>query len=564
MIKRTFPYAMLIWAFACISPAAFAQLTINNAQLFIESGATVTVQGDMSSNANIGGTGKILLKGSSTQNVNMNGFTIPNLDIENPLNANLTGNAIIGNNLNFTIGSLRIGNNTLTVANNATVTNATNAKFIVTNGTGSVKKNNLGAAGNTSFTFPIGYSAAEYNPVTVTNTGTADNYAARATQQVLVDGVTPATSDFANNSWVITEEVAGGSNLAIDGTWSSADELSNFNRLKAGIARYTAGSDWDLPASNVLAAAGAGPYTRNRSGITNVGTFAVADLQFVNKARVNLKVFLQGAYTGSGGGIAAGLMRDQLRANNILPVSQPYNAGKFIHQGVEGGTETVAASVFNVAAVTDNNIVDWVFVTLLDGNVPATKLQTRTALLQRDGDIVDLDGVSPLSLPINQNGNYHISVGHRNHLSVRTPNASPLNLVENAVSPVSWDFTTAVNKAYADPTITSNAPLIAVTFSGNTKYCLIGGNTDGMTNTGANGRTVIYSGSGNDKSSILSAALAGNSSGSLTITAANYQTLGRYDLNMNGSVIYSGSGNDPIVILNALGSNTSVTAKEHQ
>lgn len=80
---------MLIWAFACISPAAFAQLTINNAQLFIESGATVTVQGDISSNANIGGTGKILLKGSSTQNVNMNGFTIPNLDIENPLNANL-------------------------------------------------------------------------------------------------------------------------------------------------------------------------------------------------------------------------------------------------------------------------------------------------------------------------------------------------------------------------------------------------------------------------------------------------------------------------------------------
>ncbi len=536
-----------------------AQLNINNASFVIEANAVVTVQGNVQSNVSIGGAGKILLKGNSVQTVNMNGSTIPNLEIDNVSNVNLISNVSIGNELLLTNGLLSIGNNSLIINNTASISGASASKFIVTGGTGGVKKNSLAVAG---FTFPIGFSATEYNPVTIVNNGTSDNYSVRATQQVLANGVTPATTGFANNSWIVAEEVAGNSNLTITANWNVADELSGFNRAKSGVARYTSGSDWDLPASNALAAAGSGPYSRTRAGINTVGTFAVADLQKVNRATVNLKIFLQGAYTGTGGGIAAGFMRDQLRANSAIPLSQPYSAGKFVQLGVQGGTETTTASVFNPAAITDNNIVDWVFVTLLDATAPATKLQTRAAFVQRDGDIVDVDGVSALSFPIDQNGNYLISVGHRNHLSVRIPNASPLNLVENGAA-ASWDFTTAANKAYSDPTITTNTALIPVTFSGVTKYCLRGGNTDGMTNTGANGKTIIYSGSGNDKSTILSTALGGNASSSLTISSANYATLGRFDLNMNGSVIYSGSGNDPIIILNALGGNTSVTAKEH-
>ncbi len=536
-----------------------AQLNINNASFVIEANAVVTVQGNVQSNVSIGGAGKILLKGNAVQTVNMNGSTIPNLEIDNANNVNLTSNVSIGTQLLLTNGLLSVGNNSIIINNTAGISGASANKFIITGGTGGVKKNSLGAAG---FTFPVGYSAAEYNPVTIVNNGTADNYSVRATQQVLANGVTPATTGFANNSWVVAEEVAGNSNLTITANWNAADELSGFNRDKSGVARYTSGSDWDLPASNVLAATGTGPYTRTRAGINTVGTFAVADLQRVNRATVNLKIFLQGAYTGTGGGIAAGFMRDQLRANGAIPLTQPYSAGKFVQLGVQGGTETTTSAVFNAAAITDNNIVDWVFVTLHDAAAPATKLQTRAALVQRDGDIVDVDGVSPLSFPIDQNGSYHISVGHRNHLSVRTPNISPLNLVENGAA-ASWDFTTAANKAYSDPTITTNTAMIPVTFNGVTRFCLRGGNTDGMTNTGANGKTIIYSGSGNDKSTILSTALGGNVSSSLTITAANYVALGRFDLNMNGSVIYSGSGNDPIIILNALGGNTSVTAKEH-
>jgi hypothetical protein len=559
MIKRLLPFCAFLALFM-ISFNSSAQLNINNATFAIQTGATVTVQGNLTSNVNITGSGKILMKGSSLQNVNMNGTSLPNLEIDNASNVSLTGNTTVANQLLFTNGKLLLGNNNLTIETAGTIAGGTSNKFIVTNGTGYIKKNNIGSIG---FFFPAGFSATEYNPLTLSNLGAPDNFTLRTTQNVLINGVTPATTGFANNSWIIGEDVVGGSNLTMIADWNAADELSGFNRTKTGIARYTAGSDWDLPASNVLAASGTGPYERTRAGINSTGTFAVADLQQVNRATVNLKAFLQGAYTGTGGGIAAGLMRDQLRANGVLPTTQPYAGGKFVQTGVQGGSETVASTVFNPAASTNNNIVDWVFVTLLDAASPATKLQTRAAFIQRDGDIVDLDGVSPLSFPINTNGNYHISVGHRNHLSVRTPNASPLNLVENGPA-ATWDFTTGTDKAYNDPLITSNTALVSVSFSGNTKFSLRGGNTDGMTNAGANGKTVIYSGAGNDKSTILSTALAANPSGSLAITAANYLTRGMFDLNLNGTIVYSGSGNDPIIILNALGGNTSITAKEHQ
>jgi hypothetical protein len=55
--------------------SASAQLFIDNAQFFIQPGASVTVQGDVTSNTDIQGTGKLVLKGSANQNVNMGGFS---------------------------------------------------------------------------------------------------------------------------------------------------------------------------------------------------------------------------------------------------------------------------------------------------------------------------------------------------------------------------------------------------------------------------------------------------------------------------------------------------------
>ncbi|NOT52609.1 MAG: hypothetical protein HOP10_15200 [Chitinophagaceae bacterium] len=434
-----------------------AQLYIDNATFFIQSGATVTVQGDVTSNVDIQGPGLLQLKGSSNQNVNMNGFTIPNLEMDNTANATLLGHARIGSSMLFTNGRIQLGTFNMTIASTATITGHNSSRFFITNNTGNLVRQSLTAA----FTYPVGFSTTEYNPVTITNAGTSDDYSVRCLQNVLANGTSGATltTNFAGNTWVISEAVGGGGNLSLTNEWAVGDELAGFNRLKSGIARFNTGTDWDLPASNVLAAAGAGPYTRSRSSITNSipsgtpGVFAVGDLDQVNRANLNLKVFLSGPYSG-------GVMGDGLRTGAVIPLTQPYSSALnafFTRVGVYDGSATVNETIPNLGVLdvvgTNDDIVDWIYLSLQDGTTPATKLQTRAALVQRDGDIVEYDPVGatyiPVRMPIDADANYHLVVGHRNHLPIRTPVSQ---LLQDGVT-FAYNFTTAQAQAYQDPVV---------------------------------------------------------------------------------------------------------------
>ena len=98
--------------------------------------------------------------------------------------------------------------------------------------------------------------------------------------------------------------------------------------------------------------------------------------------RVAAKVFLDGPYVSG-----TQLMNDNLRNLGIIPTVEPYTGIGYTHVG--GGGESVTAPVL---AVTGNNaIVDWVVLELRDKNNSASLLRTRTALVQRDGDVVDVD-----------------------------------------------------------------------------------------------------------------------------------------------------------------------------
>ncbi len=458
--------------------SAKSQLAIDNTIFFIGPGALVTAQGDVTSNVDIQGAGLLLIKGNTLQNINMEGFTIPNLEIDNINNVNLTGKAMVGANLLFTNGNVQLNTFDLRMASAATITGITSARFVITNGTGRLVKNSLGPA-TSPFIFPVGFSASEFNPLTITNNGTTDDIGVRCTQNVLTQGLTgtPITQDFANNSWIISEAIEGGSNFTMTGEWTAGDELSNFNRFKSGIARYKSGTDWDLPAINIASAPGSDPYTCSRTNITSTGVFGIADLQNVNAARLNLKVFLQGPYNS-----ANGLMSDWLRddpstsgIDPVIPTTQPYNASlnaKFARAGVYDGTatvnETVNPTVFNTTG--NDAIVDWVYISTVDTLNPAIKFQTRAALLQRDGDIVDTDGISPVVMPIDNDGNYQFLVSHRNHLSIRTPAA--YSLADNAI--FNYDFTTAQSKAFQNSVITTNT---AMAQFGNV-FMMMAGNAD--------------------------------------------------------------------------------------
>jgi hypothetical protein len=172
---------------------------------------------------------------------------------------------------------------------------------------------------------------------------------------------------------------------------------------------------------------------------------------------VSPKAFLQGAFDAN-----SGLMTDFLRnsggipayspnslpVSNLLPSTDPYRSApydaNFPHTN-NSVTETVtSSSVFNDLANSENQIVDWVFVELRTQATPGTVLQTRSALIQRDGDIVDIDGTSPVYFKNIDASQYVLVVRHRNHTAISQNGATPIAL---GLATTGFDFTNTGNAA---------------------------------------------------------------------------------------------------------------------
>src|SRR5690606_3406386 len=71
-------------------------------------------------------------------------------------------------------------------------------------------------------------------------------------------------------------------------------------------------------------------------------------------------------------------------------------------------------------------IVDWVLVELRMPYTPGVVLSSRVGLLQRDGTVVNTDGVNPFSMHVTP-GDYMVALRHRNHLGVMTNFPIPVN-----------------------------------------------------------------------------------------------------------------------------------------
>jgi hypothetical protein len=105
-----------------------------------------------------------------------------------------------------------------------------------------------------------------------------------------------------------------------------------------------------------------------------------------------------------------------------FPLSDPYANGAFNGSFTHVNNSTIASINQNILAVTGNDaIVDWVFLELRTGISGSTSVAyTKAALLQADGDIVDMDGVSPVKFVGATPGNYYVTIRHRNSLGFRT------------------------------------------------------------------------------------------------------------------------------------------------
>lgn len=234
-----------------------------------------------------------------------------------------------------------------------------------------------------------------------------------------------------------------------------------------------------------------------------------------NTLAVSPKVWLDGAYDD-----VAGTMRDDLRATSRIPNSEPYTALGFT-QAAGGGGETVSNAVLNITG--SNAVVDWVLVELRDAASPHAILATRCALLQRDGDIVDADGSSPVLFPLSP-GNYRVAVRHRNHFGIMSNATVALGSTTTVV-----DFRTNATSTWGTNARKSINGAMAM-WAGNTHV----------------DRSLLYTGEDNDRDPILVVI------GGVVPTGV---VSGYYleDVNLSGDVKYTGIANDRDLILLNIG-----------
>lgn len=229
---------------------------------------------------------------------------------------------------------------------------------------------------------------------------------------------------------------------------------------------------------------------------------------------LDIKAGLQGPYDDS-----SGVMHADLRAQNLIPITNPYaNDSKFEHLV----DESTAPSVFSVTG--NNAIIDWILIEIRKEDDPSVIIESRAALLQSDGDIVDIDGTSSVGF-ITLAGNYYVALRHRNHLGIMTKNPIPLG----KDTPI--NFTNPQFELYGENAAQITNSNVRVMWAGNVN----------------SNENIIFQGTNNDTNSIFFDVLTApaNSQG-----ATNYIYSGYYksDVNMDGKVIYQGEKNDPNII----------------
>ncbi len=522
-------------AFTAFVGVANSQLVIDNAVLFIENGATVTVQGDVTSNVAIqaAGTGKIQMKGTALQTINMNGNTIPNLEIDNATHVQLgTGNAKVTGALTFTNGKLILGANNLLLGSASTFTGVGASKFAETNGAGSVIRD-VAAAG--TFILPTG-NGTNYNPLTYTLTGGA--YGASSTVSARSAGSAHPqkhirSTDFLNNYWSLANANLGGATISATGAYVDPSGVTgtdpNVDAFVWNGTNWTAGTSNDDAANTATASIGAGTQ----------------ELYAMNKyVLASPKVFLQGANPTGSPLLMSDLLRtnvayvpNTLPASNLLPTADPYATPTYSTGAVRAldsdPTSVTSTAVFNDLSIADNQIVDWVFVELrnITSASTSTLIQTRSGLLQRDGDIVDIDGVSPLYFKNASVGsNYAVAVRHRNHIGILSNLSVPISLGLTSTNP---NLTTGALNGAASVNYLNNGS-VNLLYAGNANF----------------NSNVRYTSFSNDKD-YLYINLLGSSAGTV-LTNVYHQG----DLNMNRVVRYTSFSNDKdylyINVLNSL------------
>lgn len=251
----------------------FYNLTLNNGIITAPAG-TLNIKGALTTNTTfIHNSGTIVFNGTGLQVIG--GGIKPilnNVTINNTLNEVELTNAIsINGVLSFVSGKLNIKNYDLTMIGASSIINMTPSMYIKTSSTGKLKR----SVGSSPVLFPIGNTS--YNPVEITNTGTQDFFGVYVIDNVTDDGSaigTTTTFPVVNRTWMLEEDVVGGSLATVSLQWNTLDEINSFDRGAGFMAHYESGpAMWDNIGGTV---SGTEPFSVLSSGITGFSPFSIS------------------------------------------------------------------------------------------------------------------------------------------------------------------------------------------------------------------------------------------------------------------------------------------------
>ena len=523
---------ILLLSLLVLAAFSYGQITLEtNAQLIVSSGSTVIasdgivnnggvidnagtieIKGDLENNTSAlmtsTNTGTVKFNGSAAQKItgtadadfygtveinNANGVSIDTTA------AGAGSNQTINGTLAFTAGLFTLNWFDLTLT--ADATGAAAGKYVQTDSVGVVVREVL--ADSSATVFPIGKSA--YNPVTLHNTGTVDNFGARVVDTVDVTG---STDHFVDRSWIVSEEISGGSALTVVPQWNVAEELTGFDRnncdvnlaVGAGINEFTPVG----PATTIAT----GIYAKDGSTFSSVGVFEVSDY-FNAGISFDLQLMLAGAYNGTN-------MNKDLNTGtpNLIPLTDPY------------GLSTTVAAI-------PTDAVDWIKIELRDKTDHAIVLQSFARFVDINGQVIEEDGTN-FKITGTALDDYFVAIHHRNHFGVVS--TATINL--DVTSPA-YNFSSGIGQAWDDTGVTTNDAMKNV----GGVFCLWDGDAN-------NDGDVAYNGGSNDRLAVLGIVGSGTPGSVVTNTYDNT------DVNMDGNVSYNGGGNDRLSILGVVGSGT--------
>lgn len=266
---------------------------------------------------------------------------------------------------------------------------------------------------SSSPTLPISYSVSVTGPANgaIYNTGTISPGASYNYTYVMVNN--------ANNTIAAINSSSDLSGINVAGTYNVYG-LSYHNSISNATLNAYIGTAFSSLQTNIANNTFCGSLSTNNVAVTITSTSPkLAAKAFFHQVDAN--TLLMDRYVSTIGN---------------FPLSDPYAAAPYNSSFVHVNNPTVATTTPTVLAVSTNNaIVDWVFLELRQGTSGSTSVSyTKSALLQKDGDVVDMDGVSPVTFNNAPSGSYYVAIRHRNHLGFRTTNTLSLNSTATSIN----------------------------------------------------------------------------------------------------------------------------------